>query len=429
MKPTFITYQKIVVAFFLIIVCNNKVVSQVYYDGYLEYKKGILKESKPKNYSLKVHVFQPGTLISLVHDSIIDRISSLTITGNINSRDAKFIRDPASAMYVHRSDGPYSHRVPTRMGLFLKYLNLEDAVIEENDSIVIACPLQPVDYTPYPPLFQRNISLDNHIQPHMFSGCKFKNIILPKTTTVIDSFAFFQCSSLESIRIPENVTEIGFNAFEQCVSLRRVLMQNSNTEIKQNAFIRCNSLEDITVINCTTFFNGEMSPFGSAFRPGQLVFINGRTRIGKRAFQKLEIKTVIFDNCYTEIDEMAFSNSTIIDIEFSNKYTKIKNKAFRFSTLSHLEIGKGYTEIGDSAFYSCSSLRTLSLYKNVKTIGAGAFNSCGKLQEIICESPIPVQIDNSTFNGVDNYCKVYVPRGSLERYKKAGWSYLDLIEL
>ena len=50
-----------------------------------------------------------------------------------------------------------------------------------------------------------------------FWGCKsLKNVIIPKSVTIIGDSAFYRCESLTNITIPDSVTQIGYAAFCFC---------------------------------------------------------------------------------------------------------------------------------------------------------------------------------------------------------------------
>jgi hypothetical protein len=49
---------------------------------------------------------------------------------------------------------------------------------------------------------------------------------LPEGITNIGQYAFYNCSSLESIIIPANVTKIGIYAFQACSKLTSVEFEN-----------------------------------------------------------------------------------------------------------------------------------------------------------------------------------------------------------
>lgn len=65
--------------------------------------------------------------------------------------------------------------------------------------------------------------------------------------TVIASFAFWECSSLESIVIPEGATHIGDYAFFNCASLKSVVIPTSVISIGNETFKKCASLESIII--------------------------------------------------------------------------------------------------------------------------------------------------------------------------------------
>lgn len=49
-----------------------------------------------------------------------------------------------------------------------------------------------------------------------FAGCPFQSIVIPSGVTIINSWAFGYCGTLESITIPSSVTSIGSSVFTGC---------------------------------------------------------------------------------------------------------------------------------------------------------------------------------------------------------------------
>ena len=90
------------------------------------------------------------------------------------------------------------------------------------------------------------------------------------------------------------------------------------------------------------------------------------------------------------------------------------------ATVTHNGVAYSVTRIGEWAFYSCSSLTTITIPEGVTSIGNYAFYYCFSLTTITCEAATPPAIGNSyTFYGVDKSIPVYVPAGSVETYKSA----------
>ena len=75
------------------------------------------------------------------------------------------------------------------------------------------------------------------IESQAFSNCSsLQSITIPENVTSIESYAFYNCPSLQSINIPENVTSIGNSAFYNCSSLQSITIPQNVTSIGSQAF-------------------------------------------------------------------------------------------------------------------------------------------------------------------------------------------------
>ena len=74
------------------------------------------------------------------------------------------------------------------------------------------------------------------------------SVVLPVTTTRIESGAFYNNKNLEKIAIPDGVTYIGEGAFYNCTALRSITIPASVKSIGMRAFADCGMLESITFL-------------------------------------------------------------------------------------------------------------------------------------------------------------------------------------
>lgn len=94
------------------------------------------------------------------------------------------------------------------------------------------------------------------------------------------------------------------------------------------------------------------------------------------------------------------------------------------------------TEISDGAFEDCTELTSVTIPSTVESIGENAFKGCKDLEEIYCESDVPIDLRKikrvrtrtgeviTQFEGIDfDKCILYIPIGSKTAYENAeGWN-------
>lgn len=155
-----------------------------------------------KSASKSVEVQTAGTLFSLIDESEKYQITSLTVSGRLNSNDISFIND-----------------------LLLKSKGGKGKIIA-------------VDL--YNTLIDKSYGTDEEIDKSMFGNTLIKNIILPKYTRSIGWDAFLLSIQLETIQIPSKISYIGASAFNYCTSLKTITFEgNSLTHIDNWAFSDC----------------------------------------------------------------------------------------------------------------------------------------------------------------------------------------------
>jgi hypothetical protein len=90
---------------------------------------------------------------------------------------------------------------------------------------------------------------------------KLTGVILPASTTRIESGAFYNNTSLKNVSIPDGVTYIGDGAFYSCTSMEAITIPASVTSIGMRAFADCTNLGSITFLGDPPQLHEELSQF------------------------------------------------------------------------------------------------------------------------------------------------------------------------
>ena len=276
-----------------------------------------------------------------------------------------------------------------------------------------------------------------------FNCVNLVNVSLPKSLANIGPGAFFGCSSLTNITIPDSVESIGNQAFEGCSAIKNIIVPDSIKRIGSRAFYNCESLESITLpfIGYQADATGASTHFGYIFYnqwyndnryapegaikyedhyykfyiPSSLktVIITGGDRVPDNAFRNLDsIENLILAPTITEIGECAFDNlQSLKSISFgeNSQLTTIKYSAFYdCSSLKSIEIPPCVEIIDRYAFSNCTSLESITIPDSVTTIGKSAFSNCESITSIIIPNSI-TKIDDTTFYGCANLSSVIIP--------------------
>ncbi|MDR1344005.1 MAG: leucine-rich repeat domain-containing protein [Tannerellaceae bacterium] len=168
-----------------------------------------------------IHVEKAGNLRHLIPASDKYWITDLTLTGNLNGKDIRFIREMAGRS--HDNDVTYG---------MLSTLNLAGAnIVRGGDSY-----------------YSGQKTSDNCLGNYMFYNCsKLTSITLPAGITSIGKYALGGCHGLTSITIPGGVTSIGYYAFSRCYRLRGVTIPGGVGNIADGLFYACSGLKSISI--------------------------------------------------------------------------------------------------------------------------------------------------------------------------------------
>jgi hypothetical protein len=182
-------------------------------EGVLQQTITILQEGVPKILNVTA-----GSLFSNLTSTELDSISVLIITGTIDARDFKTMRDNMPLL--------------TKVDISGATISAYTGNGGPNEG---------------PGIIHNGEYAANEIPERAFSGkASLKSFYFPSMVTSIGAYAFNECRGLTGkLTIPSIVTKIGETAFQVCTGLTEVTIPNSVTSIGRYAFFKCKELSFI----------------------------------------------------------------------------------------------------------------------------------------------------------------------------------------
>ena len=377
-------------------------------------EKVVVNQAELSISTITVHVPKKGTLAAVLDEKGLnaEMIVSLKITGELNDEDFITIRS-----------------MPNLKDLDLSEVNL-------------------------PTLFEK-VFHENK---------KIEKIILPSTLTTIGQYAFYDCTSLQTVTFEKGsrLKTIEESAFEDCTELTSIEIPASVETIEDSAFKGCSKLATVTFekgsqlkaiwggyyaystrYSAYSYYYGAFSDctaLTSIEIPASVETIKstafqGCSSLATVTFEKgSKLKTI--GGSYASYYYGAFSNCTALtSIEIPASVETIKAAAFmRCSKLATVTFEKGskLKTIDGYAFSCCWALTTvdMSACTQVTEIGYRAFYEDSKLQLFKIGTRTPPSCGDNAFWGINSYSVLKVPAGCVDAYKKAiDWNEFTTIPL
>lgn len=419
----------------------------------------------------KVDVKKAGSLSSLIGDDVKFNITDLTVTGDINGDDIALIREMAGAdvngdetkghlsklnlkdANIVAGGNPYYIRSTTqayysRTNVLTSYMfvgcnNLTTVIFPKAIEVIESCIFK--GYGNNSSVENRNlttVTLGDKIAEigiGAFANCvNLKAIVIPDGVTIIGDMAFGRCHKITTIDIPNTVSEIGDRVFEQCDNLATINMSNNIVNLGAT-FQNCTGLKNIKIPDSVTSI-------------GTGAFMNCRNLVslsigcGLRYIGVLDITGGIgFDKIFFGCNSLvkftvSEDNPNFISVD-GMLLTKDKSRLVTCPVVkTKIDIPSSVTIIGGPSSYddtifpyryyaypfSYSSLTSVTIPANVRTIFG--FNNCTQLMEVHIRCTTPPALPEA-FIAVNDKCIFYVPRGTLDVYKKSEWwKYKNIVE-
>ena len=380
-----------------------------------------------------------GGLSAVFTPQELAAITKLTLTGTIDARDFKTMRDQMPLLAEMDLSGVS----------IVAYTGTEGTSIQGNNN--------------YPAnVFPEFAFLNSNWQ-----GKKsLISVVFPLSIIKLGKFALYGCSNLISVNIPPTVKIIEQNVFTSSRSLNSISISEGLVSIGSQAFYNCEGTSTIFVPSTVTSiaesafggWNGflnvdERNPNFSSFdgvlynktktkliqcptiKSGIFNIPSSVSTIGTGAFELCRnITSIIFTEAITIIERGAFSYCTgITSMNLPNTVTSLDLATFNGSGLTSIIIPNSITTIGESVFWGCGNLTSITIPSSVKTIGSGALGYCGNLTSIKVENVVPIYLTASkdVFLGVNKTtCTLHVPYGTTSLYRAANqWQdFTNIVE-
>lgn len=249
-----------------------------------------------------ISVTTPGDLGKLLSPILKANTTELVITGTIDARDFKCMRDELPRLTI----------------LDLSAVTILEYNGEEGTQVNASS--YPANELPQSAFFNRTT----------YDGkTSLKAIILPKSISSIGHFAFYHCYNLNTAIIPNMVVSIGDFAFNFCSKLPSITIPASVTTIGKYCFSACSAIAGFVV-------HPENANYSS-------------------------IDGILYDKNQSTLIECPEGKQGEFIIPFTVK-TIANNAFFQCSKLSSITIPNSVSSIGSQAFYNCSALTAIYAY-------------------------------------------------------------------
>lgn len=307
--------------------------------------------SSPNLTAETVEVKTPGTLRQIMYQLDSPDISSLTISGALNSADLKYIADAQGDIANLKSiDLSNITLVPggdayatTRYGVAQIGAVTVHFYISDNEDHSYG------GYTEWLGTFQSN---ENYYGDHLAG-------------------LFVNHKNLEYVKMPTYLKAIAPYTFHGCTSLKKVDFPTSIKEVSENAFSE-SGIETLTIPD------GVKTIAPQAFRSAKLkniVLPASLDSIGYNAFSNTQLSTIDLSHV-KKIGSYAFAGSTVsgkIDIP---EVDSIPAYLFQHTRISEVVFSDRLTTIGESAFENCKYLTSVPIIPTtLENVGKNAFKA------------------------------------------------------
>ena len=227
--------------------------------------------------------------------------------------------------------------------------------------------------------------------PSKYSG----DIVIPEavaykddtySVTIIQSYAFNSCPSLNSVVIPNSVITVGDFAFALSPALTSVTIGSCLAKLSFGMFTQSSGLTSVTIPNTVTTIDDYAFKLCTGLT--SVVIPNSVTSIGNWVFQDCSnLSSITFSENLTHVGFYSFDGTPWLDSQpdgplyIGKVLNKIKGDDY-FYEKREFEIKDGTVSISEDAFLNCFGLTSVIIPNSVTTIEEYAFDNCRDLESV-----------------------------------------------
>jgi hypothetical protein len=391
----------------------------------MKHKKanGYLKTNSLQTEVYKTVACTAGSLSTSLTTTEKSTVTNLTLTGVIDSRDFKTMRDLMPLLAV------------------LDLSNVAIAGYTGTDGTEDASSI----------IYPANAIPNNAFYSNSSGSGKnsLTSITLPTSITIVGTNAFAYCTSLTGLlSLPSLLTTIGDYAFSECGFTGELVIPSSITYIGESAFSGCDftgqltipssitTIKFVTFSGCTGFTSISIPSSVTSIEFGAFAICGGLITVDTNNPNYSSLEGVLFNKSKTVLIQCPTSKTGAYTIPAS--VITLGKAAFSYANqLTSITIPSSVTTIDTLAFYACIGLSSIAIPSTVTTIHWGAFYFCSGLTSIYAYPQLPINLTSSSNDTYVFYyvnkttCTLYVPFGAKSAYQKASqWKdFINIVEM
>lgn len=227
----------------------------------------------------------PGALSSAFTTEVLNTISKLTLTGTIDARDFKTMRDKMPLLSELDLSGA---TIAAFNGTEGTYLNGRIQTYPAN-----TIPITAFYYY-------------NSLTGIRYGKASLTSVILPNSLRSIGKEAFKECTGITKMVIPPLVTSFREGAFHSCKGLTSILIPYSVFMIESYAFMDCSNLTSITLLgNIPISISSSFDVFGGVDKTAcTLYVVSGTAALYAAAIQWKDFFNIV-ESPFTEVNQLS----------------------------------------------------------------------------------------------------------------------------